>query len=250
MEQDKSPKLRTVNKSVPAFLLNEFSKKFPVLLGRELIYILVSKGEPEIDGTDWEQIFARSIGAEWQPSNVGLDDIVLGNTAWGAKSVKVPKPANMKTVRLISGRNSPVYSFGDSIDTSSNPNELGKHVLDIWNERVSSVREKYKHVRTVVLIRSYDLSEVVVFEFDTVRYDMELYKWEWNKNHNLIGNDKRTGEHKFTWQPHGSQFTIIEKFPVKSLLIRIKQPQPLDREQILSALGVDETWITVEKRNG
>jgi YD repeat-containing protein len=94
------------------------------------------------------------------------------------------------------------------------------------------------------------LSEVVVFEFDTVRYDMELYKWEWNKNHNLIGIDSRTGEHKFTWQPHGSQFTIIEKVPVKSLLIRIKQPQPLDREQILSALGVDETWITVEKRNG
>jgi hypothetical protein len=73
---------------------------------------------------------------------------------------------------------------------------------------------------------------------------------EWNKNNNLIGVDKRTEEHKFTWQPHGSQFTIIEKIPAKSLIIRIKQPQPLNREQILSALGVDETWITVEKRNG
>jgi hypothetical protein len=250
MEQDKSPKLRTVNKSVPAFLLNEFPQKFPVLLGRELIYILASKGEPEIDGTDWEQIFARSIGAEWQPSNVGLDDIVLGNTAWGAKSVKVPRPASRTTVRLISGRNSPVYSFGDRIDTSSNPNNTGKHVLDIWNERVSSVREKYKHVRTVVLIRSYDLSEAVVFEFDTVRYDTELYRWEWNRNNNLIGIDKRTEKHKFTWQPHGSQFTIIDKIPANSLIIHINQPQTLDREQILSALGVDETWITVEKRNG
>ena len=250
MEQDKSPKLRTVNKSLPPFVLNEFPKGFPILLGRELIYILASKGEPEIDGTDWEQIFARSIGAQWQPSNVGLDDIVLGNTAWGAKSVKAPKPSRRKTVRLISGRNSPVYSFGDTIDTSSDPAELGKHVLDIWNERVSSVREKYKNVRTVVLIRSYDLSEVVVFEFETIRYDIELYGWEWNKNSNLIGIDKRTDRHKFTWQPHGSQFTIIEDVPAKSLLIHIKEPKPLDKDQILLVLGVDETWITIEKRNG
>jgi hypothetical protein len=250
MKNDKSPKLRTVNKSVPAFLLNEFPKDFPFLLGRELIYILATKGEPEIDGNDWEKIFARSIGAEWQHSNVGLDDVVFGNTAWGAKSVKAPKPANKKTIRLISGRNSPIYSFNDSIDVSSNPNELGEHVLDIWNERVSAVRERYKHLRTIVLIRSHDLSEVVVFEFDTIRYDPELYKWERNKNNNLIGVNKRTNEHKFTWQPHGSQFTIIEKVPSKSLLIRIKQPQPLDKEQILSTLGVDETWITVEKRNG
>jgi len=128
--------------------------------------------------------------------------------------------------------------------------QLGKHVLDIWNERVSAIREKFKHVRTVVLIRSNDLSEVIVFEFETIRYDSELYKWEWNKNNNLIGIDKRTEEHKFTWQPHGSQFTIIETVPEKSLLIKIKQPAPLDKEQILAALGVDKTWITVEQRNG
>ncbi|MDR0811228.1 MAG: hypothetical protein LBN23_02985 [Paludibacter sp.] len=250
MENNISPKLRTVNKSVPAFPLNEFPKNFPVKLGRELIYLLASKGNPEIDGTDWEQMFASSIDAEWQPSNVGLDDIVLGNTAWGAKSVKAPKPTNKKDVRLISGRNSPVYSFGDKIDTSTDADLLGKHVLDIWNERVSATREKYKHVRTVVLIRSYDLSEVVVFEFETIRFDTELYHWEWNKNNNLIGTDKRTGKNKFTWQPHGSQFTIIEEIPEKSLIIKVKQPQPLDKEQILVTLGVDESWITIIKRNG
>jgi hypothetical protein len=250
MENDKSPKLRTVNKSVPAFPLNAFPKDFPFLLGKELIYLLASKGNPEIDGTDWEQMFASSIGAEWQPSNVGLDDIILGNTAWGAKSVKDPKPADKKNVRLISGRNSPVYSFGDRIDTSTDPTLLGKHVLDIWNERVSATREKFKHVRTVVLIRSYDLSEVVVFEFETIRYDNELYRWEWNKRNNLEGIDKRTNRHKFTWQPHGSQFTIIENIPDESLLIHIKRPQPLDKEQILSSLGVDKSWVTVIQRNG
>ncbi|MDR2099970.1 MAG: hypothetical protein LBP40_03970 [Campylobacteraceae bacterium] len=99
-------------------------------------------------------------------------------------------------------------------------------------------------------MKSNDLSEVVVFEFETIRYDIELYKWEWNKNNNLIGIDKRNGEHKFTWQPHGSQFTIIEKVQEKNLLIRIKQPKSLDKEQILEALGFEKSWITVIRKNG
>ena len=250
MEQDKSPKLRTVNKSVPAFPLNEFPKDFPFLLGKELIYLLASKGKPELEGSDWENIFANCIGAEWKPSNVGLDDVVMGNTAWGAKTVKSTKPSEQKRVRLISGRNSPVYSFGEKVDTNTNPEQIGKLVLDIWNERVSAIREKFKHVRTVVLMKSNDFSEVAVFEFETIRYDNELYKWGWNKNNNLTGTDKKTGEHCFTWQPHGSQFTIIEEVPSKSLIIRIKRPEPLDKEQILTTLGFDKSWITIEQRNG
>ena len=32
--------------------------------------------------------FLRScVGAEWKPSNVGLDDVVLDNCCWGAKTV-------------------------------------------------------------------------------------------------------------------------------------------------------------------
>jgi len=250
MENDKSPKLRTVNKTVPAFPLNEFPKDFPFLLGKELIYLLASKGKPELEGSDWENIFANCIGAEWKPSNVGLDDVVLGNTAWGAKTVKATKPSEQKKVRLISGRNSPTYSFGERIDTTAEPNAIGELVLDIWNERVSAIREKFKHLRTVVLMKSNDLSEVVVFEFDTIRYDTELYKWEWNKNKNLIGIDKKTDEHQFTWQPHGSQFTIIEEVPERNLIIRIKQPEPLDKEKILQALGFDKSWITVIQKNG
>ena len=250
MENDKAPKLRTVNKTVPAFPLNEFPKDFPFLLGKELIYLLASKGKPELEGSDWENIFANCIGAEWKPSNVGLDDVVLGNTAWGAKTVKATKPSEQKKVRLISGRNSPTYSFGERIDTKAEPNAIGELVLDIWNERVSAIREKFKHLRTVVLMKSNDLSEVVVFEFDTIRYDTELYKWEWNQNNNLIGTDKRTDEHKFTWQPHGSQFTIIEDVPERNLIIRIKQPEPLDKEKILQALGFDKSWITVIHKNG
>jgi hypothetical protein len=245
-----SPKLRTVNKSVSAFPLNEFPKDFPFLLGKELIYLLASKGKSELEGSDWESIFASCIGADWKPSNVGLDDVIMGNTAWGAKTVKATKPSTQKKVRLISGRNSPIYSFGERIDTKANPNTVGSLILDIWNERVSAIREKFKHLRTVVLIKSSDLSEVVVFEFETIRYDNELFKWEWNKNNNLVGSEKKSGEHRFTWQPHGSQFTILEDVPETSLVINIKQPKTLDKEKILTALGFDKSWITVTHKHG
>jgi hypothetical protein len=244
-----SPKLRTVNKSVAAFPLNEFPKEFPFLLGKELIYLLASKGKSELEGSDWESIFASCIGADWKPSNVGLDDVIMGNTAWGAKTVKATKPSTQKKVRLISGRNSPIYSFGERIDTKANSNTVGSLILDIWNERVSAIREKFKHLRTVVLIKSGDLSEVVVFEFETIRYDNELFKWEWNKNNNLVGYEKKSGEHRFTWQPHGSQFTILEDVPETSLVINIKQPKTLNKEKILTALGFDKSWITVTHKN-
>lgn len=242
----KSPKLRTVDKSLPPFPLNQFSKEFPFMLGKEIIYLLASKGKAILEGPEWEAIFATCIGAEWKPSNVGLDDVILGNTAWGAKTVKAKNPSKQKKVRLISGRNSPVYSFGDTIDVNADPNLVGKSILDIWNERVSAIREKFQNLRTVVLVKSDDLNEVVVFEFDTIRYDPELFVWEWNKNGNLRGIEKSTTEHRFTWQPHGSQFTITEEVPHKSLVIRIKQPETLDKEKILVALGFDKSWITVE----
>jgi hypothetical protein len=245
----KSPKLRTVSKSKPPFPLNEFSKSFPFQLGKEIVYLLASKGKPVLEGQEWEEIFANCIGAEWKPSNVGLDDVVFGNTAWGAKTVKSTTKDfnNLKLVRLISGRNSPVYSYGETIDTNSDPNRVGNSILEIWNERVSAVREKYKNLRTVVLVKSNDLSQVAVFEFDTIRYDPELFKFEWNKNENLEGYDKN-GIKRFTWQPHGSQFTIHESVPLKTLIIKIKKPKSLDKNAVLNALGFDNSWITVHSK--
>ena len=80
----KTPRLRTVSKSLPPFKLNEFPKEFPFLVGEQLIYILATRGETDIEGKEWEQIFANSIGAEWKPSNVGLDD-KIGRASWRAR---------------------------------------------------------------------------------------------------------------------------------------------------------------------
>ena len=81
-----------------------------------------------------EQIFAECIGADWKPSNVGLDDVILENCCWGAKTVfSSSNIEKQSTVRLISGRNSPTYSYGVDSVMSDDPNLIGKMVLDIWN---------------------------------------------------------------------------------------------------------------------
>jgi len=243
--EERKPRLRTVEKYNPPYPLNKFPKTFPYKLGAEIVYFLASRGTPRLEGSDWEEIFARIIGARWKPSNVGLDDIVLQQTAWGAKTVKNRNPFNVSKIRLISGRNSPVYSFGDHEVSECDPNELGEKVLSIWNERVAGVRKSYKHVRTVVLIKSEDLLELSIFEFETVFYPTKNFYWEWNKRNNLEGYTKQSSEHIFTWQPHGSQFTIIENVPDKRLSIQIKKPPKLNRNDFLKSIKFDKSWIKV-----
>ncbi len=85
-----------------------------------------------------------------------------------------------------------------------------------------------------------------VFEFDTIIYSDADY-WQWNKRNNLEGFKKTTKEHVFTWQPHGSQFTIIEDIPTNRLSIRIKQPPTLNKDLILKALKFDNSWVQIVK---
>lgn len=245
---DESPKLRTVNKVRPPFALNDFPKDFGYIIGGELVYLLATKGRADLEGEEWEAIFAKSIGAEWTPSNVGLDDVILESCAWGAKTVKAKTPSKQKIVRLISGRNSLGYSFNVDDVTKPALNDVGNKVLSIWNERVADIRKRHKHLRTIVMVKSDDLSEVLIFEFETIRYDAELYTWTWNKRKNLEGVEKSSGEHKFTWQPHGSQFTIIETVPQNGLIIRIKKPKKLDKGKVLKELGFDKSWVTVIRK--
>ena len=216
-------------------------------MGREIVYLLASRGTTRLEGPDWEEIFARLVGAKWKPSNVGLDDIVLEQTAWGAKTVKNRRPSTVSKIRLISGRNSPVYSFGDSEISEVDPDKLGEKVLSIWNERVAGIRKLYRHVRTVVLIKSDDLLEAAVFEFETVLYRAKDFWWQWNENNNLEGFQDNNDQHIFTWQPHGSQFTIIEEVPEDRLAIRIKKPPVVDRDDILRAIKFDASWIEIIK---
>lgn len=242
-----APRLRTVNKVTAPFELNRFPAQFVDTFAREIVYMMATKHAMSLEGNEWEQIFAACVGADWKPSNVGLDDVVFKNCCWGAKTVfaSAKDICKQKNVRLVSGRNSPTFSFGIDRITSENPDVIGRMVLDIWNERVSAVRELFKFVRTVVLVKSKDYSQYLIFELDTVRYDHELYCFRWNKNNNLEGYDRETDVHRFTWQPSGSQFTIIEKIPSQRVHIEVKRPERLDKETVLQAVGFDRGWYTV-----
>lgn len=238
------PRLRTVNKAVPPYRLNEFPHSFIEKFAEDVVYMLATKSAMSLEGNEWEQIFANCINAQWRPSNVGLDDVVLDNCCWSAKTVKSGSNiGEQKTVRLISGRNSPTYSFGVDRITEADPNEIGRMVLDIWNERVSGIRQYFKFARTVVLVKGPDYSEYLIFETETVRYDAELYRFSWNARGNLEGHEKATGVHRFTWQPHGSQFTIIEEIPTDRLHLKVRKPEKLDKASTLWALNFDSSWV-------
>lgn len=241
------PRLRTVNKATAPFDTNKFPNEFVDTFSKNVVYMMATKQTMSLEGNEWEQIFAECIGADWKPSNVGLDDVVLGNCCWGAKTVfaSTKDLEKIEKVRLISGRNSPTFSYGVDQITSQEPDEIGKMILEIWNERVSAVRQVFKFVRTVVLVKSKDYKDYLIFEFDTVRYDPELYRFEWNQRGNLEGYEKTTGQHKFTWQPSGSQFTIIEDVPTERLHISLKKPEPLDKEVVLETLKYDESWYRI-----
>jgi hypothetical protein len=95
----------------------------------------------------------------------------------------------------------------------------------------------------VVLLKSSDLSECALFEVDTVRFDPTLFDWTWNRRGNLEGRELKTKRHRFTWQPHGSQFTIIEDVPANRVAFRIRLPGALSKDVVLGAIGFDDTWV-------
>lgn len=239
------PRLRTVNKATPPYPLNKFPNEFLYRFAEDVVYMLATKAAMSLEGDEWEQIFAHCVGAQWKPSNVGLDDVQLDNCCWSAKTVKsgTSNLAEQQTVRLISGRNSPTYSFGVDKITEADPNEIGKMVLEIWNERVSGIRQYFKFARTVVLVKGPSHAEFLIFETETIRYDWDQYIFEWNKRGNLEGYTKNDHAHKFTWQPHGSQFTIVEEIPRDRLHLRLRVPEKLDKAGVLRTLGFDKSWI-------
>ena len=250
-----SPRLRKATKTSPLFPLNSFPATFVDRLSEHICYHLATRGGADLEGKDWEKIFASCIGASWTPSNVGLDDITHNpsSTAWGAKTVKARIDTSSQArarrtpqkIRLISGRNSPDYSFDSAVDRRKhNPNEVGSMVLEIWNARVREVRAKFENLRTVVLMKGEDLHTAAVFEFDTDMFIPGDLAWEWNTNGNLEGRMLSTNQHKFTWQPHGSQFTIVEEVPVDALRLQFKQPDSLPLKAVLEQVGFNSSFCT------
>lgn len=214
-------------------------------IASHLIY-LICIGRKDISGSDWGDALAEAVGGRHLDAPVGIADVVKDKMAWSVKTVKNKEPFYARSVRLISGRCSPDYSYGIT-DPHEDIQKTGRAVLGIWNERVNIAHDSYNPVRTTVLIRSYDMLSYCIFEEENQRYRTSDYTWEVNSNGNLIGTDAETGEQCFTWQPHGSQFTIHTKVPSNAIKFTIEQPPILQKDITLNNIGFDKSWINIKR---
>lgn len=242
------PKLRDSKNLVSRDLypLNIFSKELITDICRHLVYLIYT-GKTDISGSDWGDAFANAIHGKHLDSPVGIADVVCEKLCWSMKTVKLSKPFDATTVRLISGRCSPDYSYGIT-DPHVDVQKTGEAVLNIWNERVNIAMDHFSQVRTTVLVRSPDMLTYRLFEEETSRFRTTDYQWKVNQNGNLIGYDS-SGIARFTWQPHGSQFTIHTDVPDSAVRFCIKKPPIIKREDVLTNIGFDESWVTVFPNN-
>lgn len=239
------PKLRDGKNVVQSdpYPLNEIPPSIVRGIGGYMAYLFYI-GRKDVKGEDWGDAFADAVGGTHLDSPIGIADVVLGNRCWSMKTVKATTPFNIKSVRLISGRCSPDYSYGIT-DPHKDIQRTGDAVLGIWNERVNIAHDHYNQVRTSVLVRSDDFRSYVLFEEDAVRFRTSDYTWSVNKNGNLVGKDYE-GRHRFTWQPHGSQFTIITEVPPHATRFMLKIPDvKLYKSEILEVLKFDDSWVTI-----
>ena len=213
-------------------------------IARQLVHRLAI-GQSDITGDDFGTIFANAIGGEHRGSPLGIADVILNGCAWSVKTVKSDHPYTARTIRLISGRNSADYSLGIP-DPHVNPENTGRAVLSIWNARVNEALDHHDDLRIVVMIRNMDTREYRVFEEEAQRFAPTDFRWEFNPRGNLEGYNRVSGEHCFTWQPHGSQFTIMRHIPASARRFCINPNVPMvPVETILTEIGFDPRWITV-----
>ncbi|MBQ8568657.1 MAG: hypothetical protein IJ446_05510 [Oscillospiraceae bacterium] len=241
---ERRPKLRDSKRLTTQTLypLNIFPTEIINKIGGYLVY-LIYIGRKDVSGNDWGDVFADAIGGIHLDSPVGIADVVLEKNCWSVKTVKTRDPFSCTNVRLISGRCSPDYSYGIT-DPHKDVQKTGEAVLNIWNERINIATDHYSRVRTGILVRSYDLLSYRLFEEEIQRYRTTDYHWIVNNNGNLQGVDHK-GKVCFTWQPHGSQFTIHTEVPEESAKFTIKKPPTLQKNDVLKGIDFDESWITI-----
>lgn len=239
------PRLRDSKRKITSepFPLNEIPKEIIFLLGGYFVYLIYT-GRKDFTGSDWGDALANAVGGTHLDSPIGIADVVLGKMAWSAKTVKQEHPFNAQSVRLISGRCSPDFSYGIG-DPHENIQKTGEAVLNIWNERVNIAHDHYNPVRTSVLIRSNDHLSFLLFEEENRRFRTNDYVWQENRNGNLIGVNRETNETYFTWQPHGSQLTIHTHVPQSATKFRIRKPPVIAKDDILQSLKFDNSWVEI-----
>ena len=242
------PKLKlrgsTKRRSSP-YPLGEIPRKVVFAIGRQIVHQLAI-GHKNITGNDFGRIFAEAIKGDYKNSPLGVIDAVSDKCAWSVKTVQHKNPFDADTLRLISGRNSPDYSLGIS-DPRKDVNLTGQTILKIWNNRLDEALNEYDDLRIVVLVRNMNICEFALFEYEAHRYIPNNYRWIVNSRGNFEGYDRKTKIRQFTWQPHGSQFTIHYKIPITMHKFRIAVKIPIiEAEHILKLIEYKDDWIYFE----
>ncbi len=210
--------------------------------------LLVNKlaiGSNDIAGNEFGDIFADAVDGRHYSSPLGLADVARSGTGWSVKTIKANKPYEQVRVRLISGRNSPDYSLGIE-NPHTDLKATGKAVLSVWNSRLNATRGEHDDVRVAVLIRNMAEKQFVLFEEEVTRYVVDDYEWHQNQRGNLQGHRKTDDKYCFTWQFHGSQFTVIREVPGSAIKFRIVRNVPLvEPVHIERIIGYNDDWIEI-----
>ena len=238
------PKLRDNRGRDPFELypLGQIPHDFIFKLAKVFTYKYLT-GSTNLSGSDWGDAFALGIGGKHLDSPLGLADVIYKTQCWSTKTIHADRPHSQQKARVISGRCSPDYSYGIT-DPHADIQRTGTAVLSIFNERMNIAKDEYESLRTIVLMRNFASFEFALFEHDVYRYVTNDYTWRKNKNGNLEGFDV-SNKHCFTWQPHGSQFTVLYDVPPSILKFSVQQPQVLDFEDTLKQVGFNDSWVTI-----
>jgi len=224
--------------------LGSIPEDIVVAIGKQLIY-RAAIGDTDITGNTFSTAFANAIGGVDLTSPLGVVDVVRKKNVWSAKTIKASDPFTLGTARLISGRNSVDYSLGIS-DPHADVRRTGKAVLSIWNERINEAVTQYGNaLRLIVLVRNCEKNKFVLFEGVNTKFAPNDYQWKENTRGNFEGREKVTGIHKFTWQPHGAQFTILRQVPGSAIKFSIREQEQIGQDRILSLIEYDDDWITI-----
>ena len=238
------PRLRGGWTSPTPYPLGQIPNPIILSIASNLVYSK-AVGRPDISGRDWADIFAAAINGEHFNSPLGIVDVALGNVGWSAKTVQGRLSGT--TVRLISGRNNPGYSFGNDAPLED-IQKTGSQVLQIWNARIEEATQKFPQLRAAVLIRDMTKFQFKMFEYTPVQFDPADYVWSFTKSGKSINGHTVNGNvHTFVWQTHGSQFTILRPVSGSARSFAIKQTEPIDQlspQQVLSNIGYDADWVT------
>lgn len=232
-------------RSQEPYPLGEFP---PSVIGScaEYLTYLLAVGRTNISGDDWGDAFARAIEGVHLNRPLGIADVTWQGMAFSTKTVSTPKKIVRQgdKVSLISGRNSPTYS-ADISDPFTDIQRTGETVLRIWNKRVQIASDHYRPLRTVVLQRNMTDLSFTMFEEPLLEFDPHDFEWHLNPKKNLQGFIRGTNIHRFTWQPHGSQFTIQARVPAEAVRFKLRRPPKPDIREILSAVDYHPSWVTV-----